>query len=431
MPDRPIKIHGEATASCQLLPNAGQSTGVNLDFDGSVQVQSVAIDESINTWKKVVITFRAPSPEYVWAKLSKFFSTSPVPAVKLRYGLSAASTGTWRAWEQYYLVSITPDTAADRQSGPLVAMTLVDRLYLSQALCQVKLHKGQVSSVVASLWADVGGTDTVIEPTALAGLGASDGTWYQLYDDNFELLTSRLMPVASNAAGIGGYRVFVRDGALRFHTPAYGTKDRVTVDYSSGSPTITDLVVFDTSVERIAAGSAARTVLARHDPLSGQSDFVESTSGRKVSLATTRPKFLSTVYFGKHTGQNLAAASDAWNQYQYAANADEIYRAEFTSSNSISIQVGDVINLSILSGMVPAAHSGSWHVNRVIHLITNGALTSRYVAVRGELASSQTGVSSTDTPVPTPPIGYSQVGRQSIQAPVYSSEGVTVPILPP
>lgn len=359
-------------------------------FDPSnIQLRMAKITEPINQWKNVTMTFEAGSKDYVESLLQPFISQfsdqNKYPGVSFRFGLVAGSdTPVWRPWEDMFIARIRTTVRPDVQSGPLVTVNLVDRLWLWNSNSKIRTLKGQVSQVISSIWDENGGTESLIEDTKLVSHSSLTGVWYQGRENDWSFATRSLLPLARNSNGVSGYRLFVRDNFLRFHSPGYGAANPLKLAYTQGQPGFNSLAIEDNSVIGSGESASSGSSQATTDPLTGVSTLENSDSASLVKFASFRPVYSKESYKYSHVGLNTVSTEGARNQQSYEAFNSEMYQLTLSSEKCMDVRLGDVLDVSLSGGESVSQYSGLWLVNRAVHLLIEGGLSSKYVLARGE-----------------------------------------------
>lgn len=381
-------LSGKAELQIAKLGATSGSSGTLLPaFDpANVQHLTTTVEEPINGWKTYVHTFQAKDSNYVDALLQPFLLQASPPMVSIRFGLTVGGNqAVWRPWEDHVIIGHRVAANPDQQSGPLVTIRTVDRLWLMLAKNRSRAHHGPMSTIVANLWNEIGGNQTMIEDTILTGHTDTSGIWYQAYESTWSFLMRAIVPLARNVAGTAGYRLFVRDNVLRFHSPGYGSLQPKKLLYTFGAPGFDRLNVEDRFYELAGGAGAAGTRRAAYDPLTGKATLLQSDPKKLMKLADSRPIFNTWDYQLSHVGSNFLAAEDARNQQRFSVLSSESYNSDFSSDKCLDIRVGDVLTIVVSSNIgASSIYSGMWLVNKAIHTIERGALNSKYLVTRGE-----------------------------------------------
>jgi hypothetical protein len=382
-----VKILG-GRSEVQIAP-LGETSGNKLlpAFDSqNVQHLMTTIEEPINGWKTFVHTFRAKDQNYVDALLQPFLSQqkSP-PLVSIRFGLVSGSESNWRPWEDHVVIGHRVAVPPDQQSGPLVTVRTADRLWLFLANKKARAHRGSMSTIIGNLWKEIGGDKAMIEDTLLTGHANNSGIWYQAFEPTWSFIMRTVLPLARNAAGMAGYRLFIKDNVLRFHSPGYGAIQPKKLLYTFGTPGFDRLNVEDRFIEMSGGAGAAGTRRAIYDPITGEAKLLESDPTKLLRLAGSRPNYINWDYRASHVGGNLSSAEDARNQQKFSVLSSEAFNLDFTSDKCMDIRVGDVLEIALAPAVTSSSlYSGLWLVNKEVHTLEQGALSSQYIVTRGE-----------------------------------------------
>jgi hypothetical protein len=252
-----------------------------------------------------------------------------------------------------------------------------------------------------------------------------------------------VLPQSRNSTGIGGYRIFIKDNVLRFHSPGFGAQQPKQLLYTSGAPGFDDFVVESRFFELAGGSGAAGFRRATYDPLTGVAAMLQSNSDKLVKLAGSRPVYENWEYRMSHVGSNLVSSEDARNQQMFTVLNSESFSSDFSSDKCMDVRVGDVLEIFLSPSLTASSlYSGQWLVNKAIHTLNRGSLSSKYVVTRGEfnMAAQKSAISpdSFESSSAAPGVDFSPAAQQDItstqQTPntnVNTGTGVSLPIQSP
>jgi len=145
------------------------------------------------------------------------------------------------------------------------------------------------------------------------------------------------------------------------------------------------LAVEDRFFEMAGGAGAAGVRRAVYDPLTGESKLLESDSSKLLKLAGTRPAYDNFEYGVSHVGNNLISAEESRNQQQFSVLSSVSFSTDFSSDKCMDIRVGDVLEIMMSPSLTSSSlYSGLWLVNKAIHTLEQGNLSSKYIVTRGE-----------------------------------------------
>jgi hypothetical protein len=372
-----------------LITSSTQSSPTLLPaFDPeNVQHLLTRIEEPVNGWKTYTHTFRARNRDYIDSLLEPFLkSRAPAaPMMSMRFGVVSGNSANWRQWEDQIYLGHGITVGADPKSGPTVTIRTADRLWLLHADKVARANRGLASSIMESFWLKIGGGNSLIEPTVLIGHTQNTGVWYQASESNWSFILRTLLPIARNSDGTSGYRIYVRDNTLHFHSPSYKVETPKRILYSVGAPGFFGLSIEDRFIESAGGKGAAGIRRIVYDPLNGTEQLIQSDSSKLIKFADSRPEYVNWNYEFSHVGNNLLSAEVAGNQQKFSALSSEVFSASFSAATCLDIRVGDIVDLSLTASLSELSiYSGLWLVNKAVHTINAGALSSTYLISRGE-----------------------------------------------
>jgi hypothetical protein len=453
----------------QINSNGTVAKGIPDRFfdDDQIIHVSTTIEACINKPKMCVHVMQAKSPAYVNDTLIPNLLSS-IPVLAMRFGITAGGSQKWLPYERHVILNDTIQVLPDAVNGPKVSFKTADWLWFF-GYGHVRAHKGSISAIALHIWDLLGGNqnvnggnqlntapNAVVEDCLAPGRGNTTdtaGVYYQSAETDLDFLSTKLLPRAFSTEGKAGYRFFVLDDALHFHTPGYNQPVAKLISYSGNAPLAENLMVSDKSVEYAQKGGTG-VVAYTHDPLTGFSQPLVSDPLDVAIFANTRGQYGSTpaqngqqslnvavTYAMSHIGQNLAIDEKTKIQHKYANYRTESYSATLSLKSNIDVHLGDIVDLYVAgSAGKRNAYSSYWEVQKIVYAIDLGVLTTHLTLGRGELLVNQdkvaldpnTGASTADTSPTTnlkPNIApvYNN-GVVSIDLPSNLTNGVTVTV---
>lgn len=312
-------------------------------------------------------------------RLLKAILVRSTPLVQVRVGLSSSSGIYWFPWQKHVIVHTD---SVPQGLGYTVTIVTGDLLETMSRPLSTKYHYGLISDIVKKLAVERN-IQYVIEPTR--------GTWSYIQSNQSDLdFVHKLTSKAVNSSGRGGFRFYVQDNILHFHTLDYVANVRdIDVFSLSGTQVALTSRIFDAYSD--GAGQI-RTVGV--DPYSGKSFSIDSNRELVTLHGNQIPDFseLGPVTVGDHPSQNRVEEVLSQGQSTFnCAHANSI-NSVLTIENGYPIQLNDVLRI-VLKTASPqqSPWGGLYSVTAVTHMITKGSTISTVKLQRGEFYSINVG----------------------------------------
>jgi len=312
-------------------------------------------------------------------KLLKAILVKPTPLVQIRVGLSSSGGIYWFPWQTHI---VTHTDSVPQGLGYTVTIVTGDLLEMLYRKLDTKYHHGLISNIVTKLAAEHD-IQCVVEPTR--------GNWSYIQSNQSDLdFIRKLASKAVNSGGRGGYRFFVQDNVLHFHTVDFVANVRdVNVFSLSGTQLALTSRIFDAYSD--GAGQV-RTVGV--DPYSGKAFALDSDKDLAIRHGNQSPKLyeLGPVTAGDHPSQNRLEELLAQGQSTFNTAHANSLNSVLTIENGYPIQLNDVLRI-ILKTASPqqSPWGGLYSVTAVTHMITKGSTISTVKLQRGEFLSFDVG----------------------------------------
>lgn len=372
---------------------------------------STVITAPSNGWKTYVHTFQPKDPDYVTKYLLPLLKSDQYPKLEARLGLVAGGDASWWPKEDVFLISHRA-YAPTGQAPQQITVKFVDRLWFFSKENRVAAWSGKISDIIFQMWKNVGGSeDSVIEPTAISFAQKETAIWYQAFNSYYDFIKSSLAPRAQNASGSAGYRLFVRDNVLHFHTQGYRSNG-IDVAYTSGAEGFKELGVENRSIELSAQGSSALRNIT-YDPVRGLPKVIDPKDSALIKFASTDPGLTNVSYKMGHVSQNQSSQVELQTDYSFARFSN--FQASLSFSNCLDVRSGLLLSLGLLEGNGPSINTGIWHVESTIFTVDLDALSGVANLCRGEYnGPSEIGIypQSSQPLSPAPSVG-TQTGQMA------------------
>ena len=368
----------------QVGPNNVVSSDNAPFFDETKMAHEMSVIEStINGYKTASHVFQVTSTSYVNTDLIPKMAGSN-PFVQVRVGLNLGGTTKWLPFERHIILNDTISVMPDSVSGPKVSFRTVDALW-ALGYNHVRVHKGTISDMVTKLWNDNIGGNVLVEPCVTPNRGSSidaTGVYYQSNCTDLDFIIGKLTPRAISTSLKSGYRFYMLDDTMHFHTSGYGQNVPKIVQYTGAGPLVNNMMIEDRSIEYDQMGSNG-VVVYSYDPVNGLPLNIQSASNGVAIFGNSRGSYSGTptTIYG-HIGPNLAVDENSKAQSIYAAWRTESYTGSITLQSNIDVRLGDIIDVRISSG---SAYGGLWEVIKHVMTIDNGVLTTAIKFCRGEI----------------------------------------------
>jgi hypothetical protein len=314
-------------------------------------------------------------------EINDYVDSNPIPKVWIRYGLQTGDQGKMTDWELHTIVSVksNPSSTADTSLGDFFTMVTADFLYVMQKDERVSTRKGRISDMVQAMATVAGFEKFSIEPTDL------DYALVQTFQSDYDFITNRLLPIASNKDSASSFLLFTRGEFIHFHTANYQLSGVYEFNYGSSVHDATNI-----SISNMGNSNEILQInglnLVAVDPLQGVTINWKTNPSRELILSDSSPQRAGVSYKTGHVGQNQLSNMYAESQWQYSIDKASAYEFEFTISNYPYIGVGDVVSSKLQRGQGDR-WEGLYLVKKVTHSIENSRVLSHYKMTRGEYVS--------------------------------------------
>lgn len=362
------------------MSESNNSAIVQLQYGGTdvtqafnVSVQAAQFSGALDTWKTASIEFNDNSGK-LEAFLQDIQATFPL-VVQMRYGARAGGgSETLTAWESWVILDY-------RTAQNIVVVDLADILYLFTAKRRTVARRGTVANAIVSCLNEIETEYNLVLAAIIEPTQKVQQLYYQSNADNWNFITTRLLPRAANADGSAGYHLWDRQGIICCSTLDYGY-----AFHTIGNVRIGNALKANTINQQLSCG-AAGVVGCAFDPSQGTATQCASAASATVRHADVTPKldanFNSVLY--RHLSHNGDIEVQAQVQAQYANAYANLYTARFLNVDSISICAGDVVNATINgNGESNPTWNGLWTVVGVKQVIDKGSLSTSLKVARGD-----------------------------------------------
>lgn len=358
------------------------SDGSTQDFlSDNIQLDSAVFVDRLDGFSEYVYSLRASTDTYVNNLLKEAFGSGD-PTIQVRVGVGTpGGTTTWLPWQTHtvhrYGAALFGQTGS---TGYLTKMFSRDKLWNWSRYNKITVRKGTVSGIVESI-ANTYGIGTVIETT---GGSLTPLTFVQssMSDDKF--IRERMIPRAVNQNGRGGYRLFVKDDKLHFHTLDYQANTLSLVYYTGGAIQLSHA---DRSQKLIEMGASGVRYLA-HDPYTGDTKEFLSDPESSLKLATSAPLTYDVIGAQRniqwHVGVNGPDEVAAMANAKYDTVKSHAFAIKVKMPQSIDARVGDFVQLSITNDGTNAPWSGLYYIGTTARSLVKSSMMTEMVLFRGE-----------------------------------------------
>lgn len=380
---------------------------VGLQFDGFQKIPDLIHERSeltlaLNKPTRHVHAFSTVNLNVVDV-LTKNVVLQTTPWVHVRIGLSRSDGIFWFPWQKHTLLNAFAEPTG---SGYSLTLTTGDLLEVMSRQYKTRFHRGSIHEIVASI-ATENGLQYTIEPT----LGSYSYIQSNQTDGEF---IDKLAGRAINEYGRGGYRYYVQDNVLHFHTLDYSATLR-TANIFSLAGTVTNL---STRVRSSVDDGGAGVRIVGVDPYSGQAYSLDSDPNKLVVHGNQTPdiKSLGPLVVGRHPSWNKNDELKAIGQSMYDSAYASMMGCTAYIEKGYPIQLNDLIRVVYQSSSAQQSPwGGLYSVRSITHSVEKGISTSIIGLERGEFQVSNLdktnadGALSTDFVATGQPINLSTV----------------------
>lgn len=311
--------------------------------------------------------------------LLRKLTLSGLPEVYFRLGYTSGTGAVYFPWEKH-LISFYTSELTFPPAGGESQMTLTiessDPLRKMMTDTRTRAHRGSISQIVENI-AIENDLKPVIEETT------GDVVMIQAFQNDYAFLL-RLLRQAVSTFGIGGYRLYARNGELHFHTPSYQCEARF-LDLFAHSQRIKSFVI-DHSQQQSLIG-AAGIECTSFDLLTGKTELVSSSPERFLKYSAVAPAYPAAmvkpikVHLGQNAIEAIAAAQNA-----YASARQGCFELKFDTDLAMFLNLDDVINCVVTNNPPGvSAWSGKYAVSGFHHVYNRGSIASAFSLQRGEM----------------------------------------------
>lgn len=370
------------------MPKTGRK-----DLLGSTKVHlESSIQDTCMGWSTAFHLLNTTDTAFV-DKMVNACMASDNPLVQLRLGLGSGSSLSWGPRQPSYILnhrSVLQGLTG--QASYAIRLNTADALWRMSKVQKVTARKGKISQIVEAIAKENQIEETVIEETD------GDGLYIQNYCPDTQFILNRLRPRAVNSKGRGNYQLFIKNGALHFHTPDYQSRVLEVHYFSSGNE---DLVFADHSTESRADGASDLRIVA-YDPYEGQTKEILSLPEKTLKLAESQPSpipgFRITLPY--HLSGNRPQEANQMACVLRETARMDTYHLEMKQISSLRVEKGDFVNLVILTNAAATSPwSGLYYVNQVNRGILDNKLVSKLLMTRSEINMTNSGIKAVGQPL--------------------------------
>lgn len=342
---------------------------------GLVQERSELVQE-INVPSKNLHVFSTAYGSYVDTTLREA-SLQSNPEIQIRVGLVAGQDVQWFPWQRHLLDSYSVER---KGSGYVVVIKSTDGLGRMMRVPKTRSHRGTISSIIEGIASD-NGLESVVEQTS----GQRSYIQSNMTDGHFAV--EKLRPRASNSVGRSNYGLWITDNILHFHTLTFTSK-------------IVDLQALNLPGIQLVASSQVQDKIDDGAPGVNMS-CVDVNSGR-ISVESSDPELAiryenetvdfsttSRIWFSRHVSSNQLDELKALAQSQYEMARLNMFSLGLSfSSGYNAVQLGDLIRTTVSAAESSrSSWSGLYMANRIMYVITRGAVSTSVQLLRGEFSN--------------------------------------------
>ncbi len=316
--------------------------------------------------------------------LTKNSVLQSTPNVRIRIGVTQGQGVFWFPWQNHILFNtdIVP-----LGKGYSITFVTTDFLEASKRQSKTRFHSGTIQSIVEKI-ATENDLSYLVEPTL--------GSWSYIQSNQADGdFLAKLVPRAINKVGRGGFRYFVQDNVLHFHTLDYvATIRNANVFSLSGTK-----VVLSSRVQEAASIGGPGVKVLGIDPYEGNSYSLDSNEDNIVNHGNQSPDLnpLSPLLIGRHPSVNKIDELKAITQSMYDWVRSDLMNCTLTVEKGYPIQINDIIRTTLNSAASQQSPwGGLYTVIGVSHIITKGTSMSTIKLQRGEFLVSNVAKSTAD-----------------------------------
>ena len=268
--------------------------------------------------------------------LTKNSVLQSTPNVRIRIGVSQGHGVFWFPWQDHLLFNtdIVP-----LGKGYSITFITADFLEASKRQYKTRFHSGTIQSIVQKIATD-NDLNYIIEPT--------EGSWSYIQSNQTDGdFLAKLVPRAVNKFGRGGFRYFVQDNVLHFHTLEYMATIRNANVFSLSG---TKVVLSSRVQDAVDEGGPGVRVLGI-DPYEGQAYAFESNQDKVVNHGNQAPDLtpLSRLVLGIHPSANRLEELKAVAQSNFDWARSNLMNCTLTIEKGYPVQINDIIRTTLNS----------------------------------------------------------------------------------
>jgi hypothetical protein len=271
--------------------------------------------------------------------------------------------------------------------GYSITFITADFLEASKRQYKTRFHSGTIQSIVQKIATD-NDLNYIIEPT--------EGSWSYIQSNQTDGdFLAKLVPRAVNKFGRGGFRYFVQDNVLHFHTLEYMATIRNANVFSLSG---TKVVLSSRVQDAVDEGGPGVRVLGI-DPYEGQAYAFESNQDKVVNHGNQAPDLtpLSRLVLGIHPSANRLEELKAVAQSNFDWARSNLMNCTLTIEKGYPVQINDIIRTTLNSAASQQSPwGGLYTVIGISHVITKGTSMSTIKLQRGEFLVSNVSKSTAD-----------------------------------
>ena len=361
---------------------------LHIQFDGYETVPDLVHERSeitmaVNQSARHIHQFSTVNLDVVDV-LTKNSVLQSTPNVRIRIGVSQGHGVFWFPWQDHLLFNtdIVP-----LGKGYSITFITADFLEASKRQYKTRFHSGTIQSIVQKIATD-NDLNYIIEPT--------EGSWSYIQSNQTDGdFLAKLVPRAVNKFGRGGFRYFVQDNVLHFHTLEYMATIRNANVFSLSG---TKVVLSSRVQDAVDEGGPGVRVLGI-DPYEGQAYAFESNQDKVVNHGNQAPDLtpLSRLVLGIHPSANRLEELKAVAQSNFDWARSNLMNCTLTIEKGYPVQINDIIRTTLNSAASQQSPwGGLYTVIGISHVITKGTSMSTIKLQRGEFLVSNVSKSTAD-----------------------------------
>ena len=373
------------------LGNTNGTVTVQLGYKGPTGSSIIPIGRLVHEKSEISSSVNQPTTHSHWFLTSdvnyvdqtlRDVSLQSTPSVQVRIGTVQGHSTLWLPWQDHILSSFN---ARHNTGGHLVAVTTTDAFGRMNRSSYTRPFRGKISDIIGQIATD-NGLKSIIEET----VGTGSYIQSNITDSEFIL---RLLPRAINASGVAGFRVFVKDNILHFHSTTYQAS------FNELDPLTKDDLVLSGEVQGAVQYGGSGSTYCAVDPYEGEAYYFSSSRSRSIRFGNEMPAIheLGPTSQALHPSTNRLEEIRTVAQSRFDFSRGTLFTVKVILVNGISATAGDMIRLKIVPpGSSQSPWSGLYPVNGVEHTLRNGDSQTLLRLQRGEIVSSTQDFSRVD-----------------------------------